>query len=76
MSTWYAIWAPKGTPPEVIARMSKELRTAMATAAIKDAWARNGSEVPDMMGADFGKFVNSEIARWGSVVKEAGVKLE
>jgi tripartite-type tricarboxylate transporter receptor subunit TctC len=76
MSTWYAIWAPKGTPPDVIARMSKELRTAMATTVIKDSWARNGSEIPDMTGADFGKFVHSEIARWGSVVKEAGVKLE
>jgi tripartite-type tricarboxylate transporter receptor subunit TctC len=76
MSTWYAIWAPKGTPPEVIERMSKELRVAMDTAVIKDAWQRNGSEIPTLMGADFAKFVNSEIVRWAAVVKEAGVKLD
>jgi tripartite-type tricarboxylate transporter receptor subunit TctC len=76
MSTWYAVWAPKGTPPEVIERMSKELRVAMDTAVIKDAWQRNGSEIPTLMGADFAKFVNSEIVRWAAVVKEAGVKLD
>jgi tripartite-type tricarboxylate transporter receptor subunit TctC len=76
MSTWYAMWAPKGTPPEVIDRMSKEVRTALAATTIKEAWARNGSEIPTLMGPDFGKFVTSEIARWGTVVKDAGVKLD
>jgi tripartite-type tricarboxylate transporter receptor subunit TctC len=76
VSTWYAVWAPKGTPPEIIARMSKELRVALETTAIKDAWTRNGSDIPNLMGADFAKFVTSEIARWGAVVKEAGVKLD
>jgi tripartite-type tricarboxylate transporter receptor subunit TctC len=76
VSTWYAIWGRAGTPPDVIERMKKEIATAFNAQMIKEAWARNGSEIQILMGDDFGKFVTSEIARWGKVVKEAGVKLE
>lgn len=76
VSTWYAIWGLNGTPPEIIERMKKEIATAFEAPMIKDAWARNGSEIQILMGDDFGKFVSSEIVRWGKVVREAGVKLE
>ena len=76
VSTWYGLWAPKNTPPEIVERMRKELATALAAPAIKEAWARNGSEIPSMSGNDFGKFVHAEIDRWGKVVSEAGVKRE
>ena len=76
VSTWYAIWAPKGTPADIVDRMIKELHTALKAPAIAAAWERNGSEVPTLSGADFGKFVSSEVARWGKVVKDADVKLE
>ncbi len=76
VSTWYALLAPKGTPPAVIERMSRELRTALASPAIAASWQKSGSEIPAMMGADLAAFTKSEIARWGKVVKDAGVKLE
>ena len=76
VSTWYAIWAPKGTPPEIVERMKKEIATALQSALVKDAWARNGSDVSSLAGAEFAAFVKSEIARWGKVVKDADVKLE
>ena len=76
VSTWYAIWAIKGTPPDIIERMTQEVKKALASDQIKQHWAKNGSDVPSIYGADFGKFVTSEIARWGKVVKEAGVKLQ
>jgi len=76
VATWYAVFAPKNTPADIIERMRKELRTALQTQTIKDAWERNGSDVPEMEGKEFATFVNSEIARWGKVVKDAGVKAE
>jgi tripartite-type tricarboxylate transporter receptor subunit TctC len=76
VSTWYAMWAPKNTPPEIVERMKKEISAALQSSIVKDAWARNGSEVPSLAGAEFGTFVKSEIARWGKVVKDADVKLE
>lgn len=76
VATWYALFAPKNTPPAVIERLSRELRIALASPAIMASWQKSGSDIPTLMGADFGKFVNGEMTRWAKVVKDAGVKLE
>lgn len=76
VATWYALFAPKGTPADIVARMTRELQTALATPGIRDAWEKNGSDVPAVIGPEFATFVSSEVARWGKVVKDAGVKLE
>ena len=76
VATWYAMWAPKNTPAPVVERMQKEIRTALGAQTVKDAWNRNGSPIPNLYGADFGKFVASEVERWGKVVRDANVKLE
>ena len=76
VSTWYAMWAPKGTPADVVARMTRELTTALQAPAIREAWARNGSDIPNLTGAEFGKFVTAEIARWADVVEQAGSELD
>jgi tripartite-type tricarboxylate transporter receptor subunit TctC len=76
VSTWYAIWAPKGTPTEIVDQMAAEIRKALEADAIKEAWKKNGSPIPTLMRADFGKFVSAEVERWGKVVKDAGIKIE
>ena len=76
VATWYALWAPKGTPDEIVKRMTAEVQKALATPAIKDAWERNGSDVPSLTGDAFGRYVSDEVKRWGVVVKNAGVKIE
>jgi tripartite-type tricarboxylate transporter receptor subunit TctC len=75
-STWYGIFAKKGTPPEAIERLTKEVKAAMALPAIKAAWEKNGSDVPEISGAEFGKVVSADVARWRKVVNEAGIKLD
>ena len=76
MSTWYALWAPRGTPQPIVDKMIAEVNRAMATPDIKTIWQNNGSEVPNLTGEAFGKFVNSEIKRWAEVVKTSGAKLD
>ncbi|CAM5180753.1 ABC transporter substrate-binding protein [Bosea thiooxidans] len=76
VSTWYALWAPKGTPPEIVNRMRSEVEKALKTPMIEAAWKKNGSPIPSLSGDDFGRFVSAEVERWGKVVKEAQVKLE
>lgn len=75
VATWYALWAPKGCPPDIVARMRRELATALASQPIREAWGRNGSDIPTMPAADFPAFLKAEIERWGRVVKEANVGL-
>ncbi len=76
VSTWYGLWAPKGTPKEVIAAMQAELRKAFATEELKGIWTGLGTEMPNLYGDAFGSFVASEIKRWATVVKTSGAKLE
>jgi tripartite-type tricarboxylate transporter receptor subunit TctC len=75
VSTWYALWAIKGTPQDIVDRMTAELRKALDNPIIQDAWGKNGSEVIKLTGKDFGAYVTSEIARWGKVVKDANIKV-
>jgi tripartite-type tricarboxylate transporter receptor subunit TctC len=75
VSSWYALWAPKGTPQPIIDKMTAEVTRAMNTPELKTIWLNNGSEVPTLTGEAFGKFVNSEIKRWGQVVKDSGAKM-
>ncbi len=76
VATWYGLWAPKGTPKDVISAMQGELRKAFADEAIKSAWNGLGTEVPSMYGDAFGNFVSSEVKRWAEVVKSSGAKLD
>jgi tripartite-type tricarboxylate transporter receptor subunit TctC len=76
VATWYGIWAPTGTPGDVVEKMRSEVAKALDTAYIKENWEKNGSDVPKIAGDAFGAFVTTEIGRWGKVVREAGVKIE
>ena len=76
VSTWYGLWAPKGTPADVQARILEEIRKAPAGDDVKTAWHNNGADFPNVTGAQFGTFVNNEIKRWASVVKASGAKLD
>ncbi|BAT60771.1 tripartite tricarboxylate transporter family receptor [Variibacter gotjawalensis] len=76
VATWYALWAPAGTPPAITERMQKEVLTALQSPIIKDAWEKAGSDVPNLTGEAFGKFVSQEVARWRKVVQDSNVKIE
>ncbi|XAH23850.1 tripartite tricarboxylate transporter substrate binding protein [Xylophilus sp. GW821-FHT01B05] len=76
VTTWYGLWAPKGTPAEVQARIADEVRQLGAADEIKAVWASNGAQFGSLTAPQFGKFVDGEITRWASVVKTAGVKLD
>jgi tripartite-type tricarboxylate transporter receptor subunit TctC len=76
VTTWYGMWAPKATPPDVQARIVEELRKAAATDELKAIWASNGAEFGMLTPPQFGSFVGAEIKRWAAVVKTSGAKLE
>jgi tripartite-type tricarboxylate transporter receptor subunit TctC len=76
VTTWYGLWAPKGAPAEVQARVVESARKALAADELRGIWAANGSEIPDVTTAAFGRFVNAEVRRWAAVVKASGTKLD
>jgi tripartite-type tricarboxylate transporter receptor subunit TctC len=76
VTTWYGLWAPKGTPADAQARMVEEVNKAAAADEIKTAWANNGAEFGRLTPAQFGAFVSAEVKRWAVVVKSSGAKLD
>ncbi len=76
VSTWYGLWAPKGTPADVQARIIEEMRKAVTSDELKAVWGGQGAEFPNMPQAQFAAMINSEIKRWATVVKASGAKLD
>jgi tripartite-type tricarboxylate transporter receptor subunit TctC len=76
VTTWYALWGIRGTPQPILDRMYAEMAKALQTPELKDIWAAQGAAFGGMPPKEFEALVASEIARWGRVVKEAGVKID
>ena len=76
VTTWYGVWAPKGTSPDVQAKAIEELNKAAKSDELKAILASNGAEFGNMTPAQFGTFVSGEIRRWAAVVKTSGAKLD
>ncbi|MDR7308495.1 tripartite tricarboxylate transporter substrate binding protein [Rhodoferax saidenbachensis] len=76
VTTWYGLWAPKGTPADVQARIVEEVTRLSQADEIKTSWANNGAEFGKLTPAQFGAFVAAEVKRWAAVVKASGAKLD
>ena len=76
VTTWYGLWAPRGTPAEVQAAIAEEMRKAGTGDDVKAAWAANGAHYGTLTPQQFGDFVNAETVRWAAVVKAGNIKLE
>ena len=76
VTTWYGIWAPKGTPADIQARATDEIRKACTTDEAKAVWAGQGADFPNLAGPQFAAFINAEIKKWAKVVKASGARLD
>ena len=76
VTTWYGLWAPKGTSADLQARIVDEVRKAVQSDELKAIWANQGAEFPNLSQQQFGAFINGEIKRWAAVVKASGATLD
>ena len=72
--SWQGLFAPAGTPPAVVERLSKEVRAVMESKDVKEFFAAQGFLVGATTPAEFTAFVGSEVKRWGEIVKAGNVK--
>ena len=75
-TNWWGILAPAGTPAPVVDRLNKEIKTLLDSADVQKLFEKEGAEVDYVGPAEFGPFIEREIAKWGKVVKEANIKVE
>ena len=70
---WSGLWAPAGTPQEIIARLHKETIAILRTPDARERLTSDGSEVVASSPAEFAAFIKTEIVKWATVVKATGI---
>jgi tripartite-type tricarboxylate transporter receptor subunit TctC len=68
--------APAKTPPAIVKRLQTEVAAILAQPDIQKKFEGQGAETVNLVGAEFGKHIRTETAKWTRVVKEAGIKAE
>jgi tripartite-type tricarboxylate transporter receptor subunit TctC len=79
VSPWFALWAPKGTPNDVIARLNSAAKVALADPAMRSRLAEFGQEifpVDQQTPAALVALQKAEIEKWWPIIKAAGIKAE
>ena len=75
-SVWLALLAPAGTPPEIVTKLNTEVAKAMNDPETAKALFTAGVEADPSTPQAMSEYMVQEMARWGKVVKDAGIKME
>jgi tripartite-type tricarboxylate transporter receptor subunit TctC len=75
-SVWLALLAPAGTPPEIVNKLNAEIGKLMKDPEVRKALEAAGVEPDPSTPQAMSEYMTQEMARWGKVVKDAGIKLE
>jgi tripartite-type tricarboxylate transporter receptor subunit TctC len=73
---WYGVYAPKGTPPQVVTALNKAINLGLADPHMKARLAEGGGEPMPMTTEEFGKFTADDIEKWRKVIEFAGVSAD
>jgi len=73
---WMGLLAPKATPADIIDRLGRELKVALASAEVKNYFTSSGIESVGSSPAEFGAYFREERDRWARVIKETGAKVD
>ena len=76
VAPWFGIGGPAGLPPDVVKRINAALVTGMQSKEVLDRFTAIGASVHTSTPEEFVAYIRSEHARWGEVIRKAGVKTE
>ena len=74
--TWFGLITTAGTPPDVVARLNKEVNTILASKEYQDKMLALGQEVKPMTPQQLGALIAEDSARWGQVVRENNISAQ
>jgi tripartite-type tricarboxylate transporter receptor subunit TctC len=76
MDSWAGLFAPAGTPPEIVAQLNAELRKIIDEPETKARIAAMGFEAFSSSPDELGAFVKVQLTKWTKMIKEAGIEPE
>jgi tripartite-type tricarboxylate transporter receptor subunit TctC len=75
-ANWWGIGAPAGTPQPIVDKLNREINAVLDSPEVKQQFDKDGAVIVRMTPAEFAKFFEAELHKWGKVVKEANIKPE
>ncbi|HXM70160.1 MAG TPA: tripartite tricarboxylate transporter substrate-binding protein, partial [Thermoanaerobaculia bacterium] len=72
-SGWFAMQVPHGTPPDIVARINREMAAALADPTVRERFEQQGAEPRVISPQDAAKFTSSEIVKWRDIIQKAGI---
>ena len=76
VTTWYGVFAPAGTPKDIVNTINTEINKLLATTEMKDAIHAQGAEPQAMTPEQFGALLKADHQKWRGIVQGSGVTLE
>jgi tripartite-type tricarboxylate transporter receptor subunit TctC len=76
LTSWNGIFAPAGTPKEIVVRLERETLEILSRSEIRRRFAAIGFEIDPMNTSEFSRYVREQIAYWGKLVRDAGIPPE
>ena len=76
IALWYGVAVPAGTPAPIVQRLNTELGKILEMPDVRKTLSDQGADLQGGTPEDFGAFMRNESARWGAVVKQAGIKAD
>src|SRR3954462_12180638 len=70
ISAWVGVFAPRGTPREIAARLNRETNQALARTEVRECLVKDGADLAPMSMEQFGEFVRTEIRRNGDLLRD------
>ena len=76
ISTWYGVWAPAGTPKDIVSKVAAEMAKALQQPAVRERLAALGAEPVGNTPEEFAAYCQAELAKWSRIVRESGAKAD
>jgi len=76
IGSWQGVFAPAGTPPEIVKRLNAEMVKILAMPDVRDKLVGLGAEPVGDTPAEFAALVKTEVVKWSDVVKKSGAKVD
>jgi tripartite-type tricarboxylate transporter receptor subunit TctC len=79
VAIWHGLWAPKGTAPDIVAVLNTAVKQALADGKVRQRFAEIGQEIPppeQQTPFALAEHQRTELAKWGPIIKAAGLKAE
>ncbi len=76
ISTWYGLWAPAATPPDLVHRLSREIAAIVQMPDVREQFANLGAEPVGNTPEEFLAFNKAELTKWSRIVKQSGAKVD